>query len=57
MREEIDIARELAPRLDKLIADHLRDGRLLNPVLEQFLWENKVGILRVLQYCADEEWA
>ncbi len=50
------IARELAPKLDSLIdelfvgSDAGRNER--NEKLHQFLWDNKVGILRVLQEVA-----
>ena len=45
------IARELAPELDRLINAQLESRPKANAAeeLRQFLWDNKVGILRVLQ--------
>ena len=41
------IAADLAPRLDKALNNFLAGGT--DTALRQFLWDNKVGILRILQ--------
>jgi hypothetical protein len=46
-------AEEIAPDLDRLLHDWLSSDMILGTdphyALERFLWDNKVGILRVLQ--------
>lgn len=48
------MAHEMAPELDRLINAYLNNGQLQGSAshteLESFLWENKIGILRVLQW-------
>ncbi len=50
------IAADLGPRLNKLLDDHLNNDGLRDPAkLQEFLWDNKVGILRCLQAFATED--
>jgi hypothetical protein len=54
------IAADLAPRLDGLIDAYINGGCVLggaqHRALERFLWDNKVGVLRVLQSAATPDW-
>lgn len=47
------IAGELAPELDRLIISYIDGGALLGSAqhtqLEGFLWDHKVGVLRIMQ--------
>ena len=53
MRPPIEgIAADLAGDLDRLIDSVLHDEKPKFEELEDFLWDNKVGILRVLQHVA-----
>lgn len=55
----VHIARELAPDLDRLIDAFLHNEMMLGGPhyveLSRFLWDNKVGILRVLQRAAEPQ--
>jgi len=49
------IAIELAPEIDRLIDDMfdpIKSHMVAADELRRLLWDNKVGILRVLQYVA-----
>lgn len=53
-----DLAIELAPELDALITAYLNTGILGTAEyyrLERFLWDNKIGILRIMQQFAQSE--